>query len=169
MSVTGLRTDFGKITAASVGKITAATALDLANKNNIALSDLMLNSEIYPTDQQFRFKPVTCSVIRRIIMGMPRNKSPGPDKISMGVIKDCLPVILGLLTNLINSSLMLGKFPDKCKLSEVIPLHKDGYQEISSNNRPLSLLEVLSKVCERVALDQFSSDTTENQRLSPHQ
>ena len=55
----------------SVGKITAATALNLANKNNIALSDPMLNSEIYPTDQLFRFKPVTCSVIRRIIMAMP--------------------------------------------------------------------------------------------------
>ena len=129
----------------------------------------MLNSEIYPTDQQFRFKPVTCSVIRRIITAMPRNKSPGTDKISMAVIKDCLPVILGPLTNLINSSLMLGKFLDKCKLFEVIPLHKDGDQEIPSNNRPLSLLEVLSKVCERVALDQFSSYITENQRLSPHQ
>ena len=114
----------------------------------------MLNSEIYPTDQQFRFKPVTCSVIRRIIMAMPRKKSPGPDKVSMGVIKDCLPVILGPLTNLINSFLMLDKFSDKWKLSEVIPL---------------SLLEVLSKVCERVALDQFSSYITENQRLSPHQ
>ena len=129
----------------------------------------MLNSEIYPTDQQFRFKPVTCSVIRRIIMAMPRNKSPGPDKISIGVIKDCPPVILGPLTNLINSSLMLGKFPDKWKLSEVIPLHKDGDQEIPSNDRPLSFLEVLSKVCERVALDQFNSYITENQRLSPHQ
>jgi hypothetical protein len=31
----------------SVEKITAATALNLANKNNIALSDPMLNSEIY--------------------------------------------------------------------------------------------------------------------------
>ena len=48
-------------------------------------------------------------------------------------------------------------------------MHKDGDQEIPSNNRPLSLLEVLSKVCERVALDQFSSYITENQRLSPHQ
>ncbi|CAB3996914.1 Hypothetical predicted protein [Paramuricea clavata] len=92
----------------SVGKITAATALDLANKNNIALSDPMLNSEIYPTNQQFKFKPVTCSVIRRIIMAMPRNKSPGPDKISIGVIKDCLAVIPGPLTNLINSSLALA-------------------------------------------------------------
>ena len=44
-----------------------------------------------------------------------------------------------------------------------------GDQEIPSNNRPLSLLEVLSKVCEIVALDQFSSYITENQRLSPHQ
>jgi hypothetical protein len=50
----------------------------------------MLNSEIYPTDQQFKFEPVTCSVIRRIIMARARNKSLGPDKISMGVIKDCL-------------------------------------------------------------------------------
>ena len=62
---------------------------------------------------------------------------------------------------------MLGKFPHKWKLSEVIPLHKDGDQEIPSNDRPLS--EVLSKVCERVALDQFSSYITENQRSSPHQ
>ena len=98
---------------------------------------------------------------------MPRNKSSGPDKISVGVVKDCVPVIVGPFTNLINSSLMLGKFPHKWKLSEVIPLHKDGDQEIPSNNRPLSLLEVLSKVCERVALDQFSSYITENQHSSP--
>jgi hypothetical protein len=56
-------------------------------------------------------------------MAMPRNKSPGPDKISMGVIKDCLPVILGPLTNLINCSLTSGKFPDMWKSSEVIPFH----------------------------------------------
>ena len=37
-------------------------------------------------------------------------------------------VILGPLTNLINSSLTLGKFPDKWKLSEVIPLHKDAWR-----------------------------------------
>ena len=60
-------------------------------------------------------------------------------------------------------------YPDVLKLAEVIPLHKDGDQEIPSNNRPLSLLEVLSKVCERVALEQFASYITENQRLSPHQ
>ncbi|CAB4029412.1 Hypothetical predicted protein, partial [Paramuricea clavata] len=48
----------------SVGKITAAKAMDRVNKNNIALSDSMLNSKIYPTDQQFSIKPVKlCSYI----------------------------------------------------------------------------------------------------------
>ena len=39
-------------------------------------------------------------------MAMPSNKSPGADKIIMGVIKDCLSVISRPLTNLKNSSLM---------------------------------------------------------------
>ena len=38
-----------------------------------------------------------------------------------------------------------------------------------SNNRPLSLLNVASKVCERVVLDQFSSYLMENNCLSPCQ
>ena len=28
-------------------------------------------------------------------MSMPSNKTPGPDKVSMSVLKDCLPVVLG--------------------------------------------------------------------------
>ena len=59
-------------------------------------------------------------------MAMPKNKSPGPDKINMRIIRDCLPVILGRLMHIINSSLLTGVFPDEWKLSEVTPLHKDG-------------------------------------------
>ena len=52
---------------------------------------------------------------------------------------------------------MTSTFPDLWKISEVIPLLKEGDHEIASNNRPLSLLEVVSKVCEKVVLNQFSS------------
>jgi hypothetical protein len=95
------------------------------------------------------------------VLAMPKNKSPGPDKINIR--------ILGPLTHIINSSLLTGVFPKEWKLSEVTPLHKDGDNEVASNNRPISLLEIMSKVCERVALDQFSSYLTTNHRLSPHQ
>ena len=59
------------------------------------------------------------------------NKSPGPHKIGMRVIKDCLPVILSPLTHIIYSSLITSIFSEEWKLSEVTPLHKDGEQEVA--------------------------------------
>ena len=100
---------------------------------------------------------------------MSTNKSPGPDKINMRVVKDCLPVILGPLTGIINCSLVTSTFPDIWKDAEVIPLHKKGDHEVASNNRPLSLLVVASKICERIVLNQFSSYLSKHNRLSIHQ
>ncbi|CAB4008413.1 Hypothetical predicted protein [Paramuricea clavata] len=153
----------------SVGRNAAATAESLAKDNNVALSNPLSNVITYPSDQLFNFQSVTCTEVQRIIMAMPSNKSPGPDKIGMRVIKDCLPIILGPLTHMINCSLMTSTFPDLWKISEVIPLLKEGDHEIASNNRPLSLLEVVSKVCEKVVLNQFSSYLKEFNRISSHQ
>ena len=79
---------------------------------------------------------------------MPTKKAPGKDKVSMRIIKDCLPVILGLLTDIINASMMSSDFLQSWKEAEVIPLIKESDHEIQSNNRPLSLLIVVSKICE---------------------
>ena len=49
------------------------------------------------------------------------------------------------------------------------PILKDGDREIPNNYRPISLLSVLSKICERVAHDQLTSFLIANQRLSPKQ
>jgi hypothetical protein len=100
---------------------------------------------------------------------MPSNKSPGLDKINMRVIKDSLPVILGPLTDIINCSLSTSTYPSTWKKAEVIPLLKDGDHEQASNNRPLSLLPVASKICEKVVLIQFNSYLLRNNRLSSHQ
>ena len=50
-----------------------------------------------------------------------------------------------------------SKYPSTWKLVEVIPLHKDGDHEVASNNRPISLLAALSKVCDKVVLNQFTA------------
>ena len=63
-------------------------ASNLAKENNIILSNPLLNSVTYPLEQQFNFKPVTCTEVQCIIMAMPKNKSPGPDKINMRIIRD---------------------------------------------------------------------------------
>ncbi|CAB3977046.1 Hypothetical predicted protein [Paramuricea clavata] len=114
------------------------------------LSDVNRTDNSYPEENdRFSFTPVSCSEIRNIILAMPSNKSPGKDKVSMRVIKHSLPVILGPLTDIINCSLSSSSFPIAWKEAEVIPLLKDGNHEEASNNRPLSLLTFLSKICEK--------------------
>ncbi|CAB4007162.1 Hypothetical predicted protein [Paramuricea clavata] len=61
-----------------------------------------------------------------------------------------------------------GKDKVTWKEAEVIPLLKDGNHEEASNNRPLSLLTFLSKICEKVALKQFGSYLMKNKKLSTH-
>ena len=58
---------------------------------------------------------------------------------------------------MINCSLRSSKYPSTWKLVEVIPIHKDGDHEVASNNRPISLLAALSKVCDKVVLNQFTA------------
>ena len=41
--------------------------------------------------------------------------------------------------------------------------------EVAANNRPLSMLKVLSKICEKAALNQFSGFLSRTDRLSSQQ
>ena len=133
-------------------------------------SDAISSDNSYTEEyDRFSFAPVSCSEIRSIMSAVPLNKSPGKGKVSMRVIKHSLPVILGPLTDIINCSLMSPSFPKGCKEAEVIPLLKDGDHEKASNNRPLSLLNFFSKICEKAALNQFSSYLTKNKKLTTHQ
>ena len=51
----------------------------------------------------------------------------------------------------------------------MIPIVKDGDHEVASNNRQISLLAIASKVCEKIVLEQFSSQLIRKNLLSPHQ
>ena len=106
--------------------------------------------------------------MRQIISSLPLNKSPGPDKVNARSLNS-MPVILGPLTEIINCCLSTSTFPTAWKRAEVIPLLKEGDHEVASDNSPLSLLAVTSKVCEKIVLDQFTASVTDNNRLSTHQ
>ena len=116
----------------------------------------------------FDFVAVSEDEINLIIMSMPANKSAGPDKINMCIIRDSLPYILTPLTNIINSSLSSNIYPEAQKLAEVIPILKEGDHEQAPNNQPISLLQI-SKICEKAMLNQFSSYLHQHNILSPHQ
>ena len=86
----------------------------------------------------------------------------------MSTIKDAFPCILPVITDMINRSLQTSVFPSAWKISEVIPLLKEGDHEVANNNRPLSLLPAPTS-CERVALNQLIFYTNKKKCLNKHQ
>ena len=112
---------------------------------------------------------MTCEEVRRVVASLPLNKSPGPDKVSATILKDCLPVILGPLTDIIYCSTLTSTFPAKWKQAEVIHILKDGDHEEAPNKRSLYLLAVASRVCEKIILNQFNTYLIDNKRLTFHQ
>ena len=111
----------------------------------------------HPISEQFHFRTVTANEVQAILMSIPSNKSPGHDKIPIKVYEDCLSSILPSITDLINTSLSSSVFPTAWKIAEVVPIPKTDDYELANNNRPISLLPVLSKVCERVVHKQVDS------------
>ena len=87
----------------------------------------------------------------------------------MNLIKDSLPFIIPVLTELVNSSLMTSVFPSAWKKSEVTPILKEGDHHVANDNRPISLLPIVSKICERVALNQLNEYTDCKKWLTKHQ
>ena len=64
----------------------------------------------------------------------------------------------------------LGSFPYACKTAKVKPLFKKGPKKTDpSNYRPISLLPLLSKLIERVALDQTEEFLSLNKILYNYQ
>ena len=73
----------------------------------------------------------------------------------MKVLKLVSPVFVQPLTRLINLSIQSACFPTIWKMARVTPLFKDGAQDCRDNFRPISVLSILSKVCEKHVAASF--------------
>ena len=77
------------------------------------------------------------------------DKANGPDGISAKMLKGTALSITPMLTCLFNMSIDHEIFPEKRKLSSVLPpIPKDGDCTNPSNFRPISLLSIVSKMLE---------------------
>ncbi len=129
----------------SVSARAAEDSLSLIDLYNLP-SPSTSGSTVIPESHKFHFEPVMCREVRRIVMAFQSNKAPGYDKVRMSTVKEALPCILPVLTDLVNRSLQSSIFPSAWKISEVVPLVKEGDHKVSSNNRPVSLFPAMSKV-----------------------
>ena len=128
------------------------TAIDNKSQSNEDTSECSSHLEVH-------FRPVTVQELTlKIVKALPSNKAPGVDRVTARILKASLPVTPPVITNLINCSFRSSIFAESWKLAEVVPCIKDkeGDRDDPSNSRPISLLPITSKICQRAAHSQLT-------------
>lgn len=113
------------------------------------------NKHIFPDSCSFSL--VSESKVLKYINSLGINKATGLDGIPSRFVKDGSLVIVGPLTHIINLSLVQGIVPDDLKSARVVPLFKKNDKLAVGNYSPVSILNIVSKILERVVYDQVES------------
>ena len=103
-----------------------------------------------------------------MITSMSAKSSPA-DFVPASVIKACPSEFSEIISNLANRSFTEGRFPEKFKHAQVTPLlKKDGLgKDNPANYRPVSNLNTLSKIIERLALSRLRQHLIGSPNFNP--
>ena len=90
-----------------------------------------------------------------VLLSLPKKKAPGWDGITTDLLRLCATGIAESLATLFNRSFSDGVFPAAWKLALVTPVFKKGCMARPNNYRPIPLLSVVGKVCEKLSTKSF--------------
>ena len=125
-----------------------------------------------PSTPQFlsELAPVTAEEVFKIILNLKPKTSP-LDYLPTKILKSCPGLFAPLIAHLANLSFQSGRFPTKFKSAQVTPLlKKDGLDPSDLLNlRPISNLNTLSKILEKLALARLSPHITSSPNFNPFQ
>ena len=137
--------------------------IDIIHSNIDALSLSCLKDvvpedfEIGPQKVLSSFKPLTEAAICKLIQSSPK-KSCALDPLPTLLVVLCLDVLLPIITTIVNSSLLHAHFPCSWKEAIVTPILKNpSLTSEFANLRPISNLQFISKLTERVVFDQLQT------------
>ncbi|KAL4121042.1 hypothetical protein QTP88_013627 [Uroleucon formosanum] len=99
---------------------------------------------------------------------LPGGKVPGPDYIPNEVVAELARARPAMLLDLFNKCLVMGIFPARWKVARLVLLHKGNNKPRAepSSYRPLSLLDGVGKLFERLILCRLNAHLDANDSLS---
>ena len=127
--------------------------------------------DLLPKNCNFsNFSNISEEQLKDLVSKMP-NKFCCLDPIPPFLLKDCLFELTPILMHIINYSLDSGQFPSGMKKAVIKPtLKKDNVdKDVLSNYRPVSNLSAVSKLLERIVLNQLNKHLTDNNLYSEAQ
>ena len=104
----------------------------------------------------FVISPVSSHFVQKQLRALDPKKAVGLDDISSLFLRDGADVITYPVAHIINLSIITETVPSVFKEAKVVPLFKKGSKLDPGNYRPVSLLNVLSKILERAVHSQLS-------------
>ena len=109
---------------------------------------------------------ISVEKILNIIRSLDSNKAHGWDDISVRMIKMCDDVLLLPLRLIFEFCMSQGVFPQVWKQANVVPIHKKNSKSLKNNYRPISLLQILGKVLEKLIFDSLYHHLEKNGLLN---
>ena len=108
-------------------------------------------------ENAFQLQPVTYESIEKYIKMIRNDCSTGYDHILATFIKPVSEFLVSPKTFIINNFIKINQFPDIWKLARISPILKIQLPVELKDYRPVFILPILSKVCERVVVGQITS------------
>ena len=116
-----------------------------------------------------KFAPILAKELEKTITSMP-SKTCALDIIPTSRLKEVIGTILPSLAHIVNKSLDQGIFYKEWEEALVKPeVKKKALGTIKTNYRPVSNLQFISKIVEKVTLDQFTLHCNNNNLLPSYQ
>lgn len=116
--------------------------------NNVKFFSPTINELALPTPRE----------ISRLIRGFKNRKSPGDDSINNILLKHLPKKAIVMIMYIFRACFRLSYFPDTWKCAKIVPIPKTGKDRtLACNYRPISLLNSLSKVLEKLILSRLKS------------
>ena len=112
---------------------------------------------------------VTSERIRSTIDKLSPSTGTGPDDVPANVLKDGGPEVPLILQSIFTRSISSGDYPNRWKVSHILPRHKGGSRSNIINYRPIHHTPIVSRVLEKIVKQDLMQHLLKNNYFNPSQ